>query len=734
LLQSLDRESSLLKDGLLTRHIVCLVVCKNLEDDEGIKVEAVLYHEKCMAATRIQATIRGMQERQRRKREQESERLFLDVSKALDKVDQVNDEEKKNCDRRLLAAKMGLWQEQANALRKLRVALVKVVKRWTNNSLALAWGRWWGEVWYDKELRRQRSLLERMVLRNAWASWLDTAKELRRQGDLLQKFALRMRNKSMFKAWAYWDMNVKELRRQKSGALRLMTRRFLAVVTLKERLEKVRYATVFGSWQDWTAVERKLRVVGTKVETTVCHRCLHTAWASWQANGKDLRRQRNLLERVTLRMRRVFFHRAWASWRMTVKKLQRRRSLLEKMALRMRNKGVHKAWSSWDITVKLIRAVESEKERSRLQLLAISEFGETEKEELSRAGEREKERRIVQAKRIVRRLLHSQLLYAFDSYAYRVSEVRRQRETVRRVVQRMQQRALARAFDFFIGTAGQLKAKRQIVHKTMGRWRKKAMATAMWAWMEYMEDVAQERKDEALNEVRNQLSGMSETNKTEQEELNRAVQMEKKRRTEQAERIVRRMLHNQLAHVFYSYAYRVSEVSQQRETKRRTILKMNKCALAGAFDMVIGMARQLQARDAFVLKTMQKLARCGCMHHHLASWRDNAQDCRRQSNVVHKVQSLVRCGCMHHHLASWRNNAKERRRGRNLLERFSLRIRHRKLYTAWASLVAHVKDVRRLQEQLKKMVLQRYFQHHLIQYHEIGDDTETSVSMDSDSD
>jgi hypothetical protein len=229
---------------------------------------------------------------------------------------------------------------------------------------------------------------------------------------------------------------------------------------------------------------------------------------------------------------------------------------------------------------------------------------------------------------------------------------------------------------------------------------------------------------------------MSETTKTEQEELNRAVQMEKKRRTEQAERIVRRMLHNQLAHVFYSYAYRVSEVSQQRETKRRTILKMNKCALAGAFDMVIGMTRQLQARDAFVLEKVQKLARCGCMHHHFASWRDNAEDCRRQSNVVHKVQSLVRCGCVHHHLASWRNNAKECRRGRNLLERFSLRIRHRKLYTAWASLVAHVKDVRRLQEQLKKMVLQRYFQHHLIQYHdtESGNDTETSVSMDSDSD
>jgi ribosomal protein S9 len=122
-----------------------------------------------------------------------------------------------------------------------------------------------------------------------------------------------------------------------------------------------------------------------------------------------------------------------------------------------------------------------------------------------------------QAKRIVQRLLHSQLVHAFDSYAYLVSEVRRNRETFRRVVLRMQQRALAGAFDMFIGKVGQLKAHRQTVKKAMGRWRTPAMATVMWAWMEYMEVVAQERKDEALNEVRVQLSGMSEIAKTLQE-------------------------------------------------------------------------------------------------------------------------------------------------------------------------------------------------------------------------
>ena len=48
----------------------------------------------------------------------------------------------------------------------------------------------------------------------------------------------------------------------------------------------------------------------------------------------------------------------------------------------------------------------------------------------------EKQHRAEQAKRIVQRLLHSQLAYAFDSYLCRALEVRRHRKTCRRVVLR----------------------------------------------------------------------------------------------------------------------------------------------------------------------------------------------------------------------------------------------------------------------------------------------------------
>lgn len=70
-----------------------------------------------------------------------------------------------------------------------------------------------------------------------------------------------------------------------------------------------------------------------------------------------------------------------------------------------------------------------------------------------------------------------------------------------------------------------------------------AMTTAMWAWMEYMEVIAVERKMEALEETKNQLSGAAELEKG---ELKRMVESEKERRIAQAQRIIHRLQQSQV--------------------------------------------------------------------------------------------------------------------------------------------------------------------------------------------
>jgi hypothetical protein len=137
-----------------------------------------------------------------------------------------------------------------------------------------------------------------------------------------------------------------------------------------------------------------------------------------------------------------------------------------------------------------------------------------------------------------------QLAISFDSYHDRVVEKKRKRELCLRVVLRMQHRALAGAFDMFSGTVEQLASHRRVVERAISRWRSPAMTTAMWAWMEYMEMIAVERKMEALEQTKNQMSGAAELEKG---ELKRVVESEKERRIAQAKRIVHRLQQSQVS-------------------------------------------------------------------------------------------------------------------------------------------------------------------------------------------
>ena len=97
-------------------------------------------------------------------------------------------------------------------------------------------------------------------------------------------------------------------------------------------------------------------------------------------------------------------------------------------------------------------------------------------------------RRIEQAQRIVRRMLHAQLASAFDSFHRRVTETRGKREACMRVVLRMQHVALAGAWEMFTRTVAQMRTQQQVVARAMSRWRTPSVRTGFELWLEYMEE------------------------------------------------------------------------------------------------------------------------------------------------------------------------------------------------------------------------------------------------------
>ena len=97
-------------------------------------------------------------------------------------------------------------------------------------------------------------------------------------------------------------------------------------------------------------------------------------------------------------------------------------------------------------------------------------------------------RRIEQAQRIVRRMLHAQLASAFDSFHSRVIETRDKKKACQRVILRMQHVALVGAWEMFTGTVAQMRAHQQVVARAMSRWRTPSVRMGFELWLEYMEE------------------------------------------------------------------------------------------------------------------------------------------------------------------------------------------------------------------------------------------------------
>jgi glucan phosphorylase len=141
----------------------------------------------------------------------------------------------------------------------------------------------------------------------------------------------------------------------------------------------------------------------------------------------------------------------------------------------------------------------------------MSDVAKTEKGQLSRAVESERERRREQAKRIVQRLLHSHLAQAFDSFHDRVAQSRDKKAKCKRIIQRLQHTHLAAAFAWFAEGIRLLVAHRTTVKKAISRWRTPVVNEMFERWLEYLDDVKQKVKEDEHAQAMQQLADELET-------------------------------------------------------------------------------------------------------------------------------------------------------------------------------------------------------------------------------
>ncbi|KAJ1480196.1 hypothetical protein T484DRAFT_1811568, partial [Baffinella frigidus] len=117
-------------------------------------------------------------------------------------------------------------------------------------------------------------------------------------------------------------------------------------------------------------------------------------------------------------------------------------------------------------------------------------------------------RRVEQAKRMVDRMLHSQLAGVFDGFCDRVQASKERKVVARKVISRMLNGQLAGAFELFFDGVSLHRQQRETAQSIIAKWRSPAMRSGFEGWQEYMDLRREEVKDEATRIMAQKLQAL----------------------------------------------------------------------------------------------------------------------------------------------------------------------------------------------------------------------------------
>jgi len=192
-------------------------------------------------------------------------------------------------------------------------------------------------------------------------------------------------------------------------------------------------------------------------------------------------------------------------------------------------------------------------------------------------------RHLDQCKRVIFRMLHSQLAATFDSYFSRVQEVKLRRENGKRVLCRMLHTHLAAAFDGFCAAVEQLTNHRQLVLRAVSRWQTPMLQIGFEMWCEFMAATKALQQEQSHEQAKQMLQSALDAEVYAIKHQKSLVENECQRRMDMCRKTVQRMFHIQLATAFDSFRDRILQVRAKKVTAKRIIQRMLHTQLAGCF-------------------------------------------------------------------------------------------------------------------------------------------------------
>jgi hypothetical protein len=389
---------------------------------------------------------------------------------------------------RQLAGAFDRWHEQTTKSRDQRNKCIQIIQKMLHRMLALAFDGFATTVeemrarrvaleqtqqQLNAEIERRKQQCHRVVQRllqrqlfMAWNEFVENICAVKANRETVKRVLARMTHRQLAGAFDCYSTHVETVREQRERVQRTMARwRTPGVkrafdhwidymdIVLEEReqeakrllMTKAQEAEATGVSLAQQEANRRLEMCKRTVKRMLQHH-LSMAWNEFVANVYTVKANRETVERVLTRMTHRQLAGAFDCYAGHVADVRGQRERVQRTMARWRTPGVKRAFDHWiDYTdINLAERAEEAKELVKQELLK-----EKEELEFARSSDlvhvelklsNEVQRRVDQCKRVVKRMLHHQLMLAWDAFVDSVMTVRCNRETMRRVLARMTHR------------------------------------------------------------------------------------------------------------------------------------------------------------------------------------------------------------------------------------------------------------------------------------------------------
>ena len=373
--------------------------------------------------------------------------VFTDRSKSEEAASHQRELAVERCRRRLknvLAGKAwNAWRENVSERKRLRGLIKHAVARFTHGKLAPAMKTWVSAVEGFRQAerdaeRREKTLdrIRRRILHSASASafqaWIFMVEERKRMRVLVHRTMTRFTKGTYATAfWTWWHVSealgADESRKERLEALK---------GRIALRMKHSGLIKSFGSWEHFVWERKRLRDLVHRTVNRFLHAEVAPALRSWvvfveaqKAEEQDDLRKEALIQQVRKRMLHGCIFKALNQWIHTTHERQRMRNLVRKVMGRLVSGKVAAGFGSWAALVAFEKrnAVILERFGRKLRLSLAHKSMESWKHLWA---DRKKLRG--EMGRILHRLLHSNLVPAFNSWKFQVEYAKRVEVIVRR--------------------------------------------------------------------------------------------------------------------------------------------------------------------------------------------------------------------------------------------------------------------------------------------------------------